>query len=104
MQTGQHDSVEDARAALELAALKFRHGRLWGCGGQGGGGSRSERLMNVLAAAGCRATLVDRPQVPPTWLFFLSPQRLRTLGSSLECMKRYFQGINSGDESTVFRA
>lgn len=60
IQEGQHDSVEDARAALQLAVLKFRHGPGWGCGNVWGG--RAERLMNVLSEANCRATLVDRPQ------------------------------------------
>lgn len=68
LQGGQHDSVEDARAALHLAALKFRHGPGWGCGTESGG--RTERLMNVLSEAGCRATLVDRAQAcvtPPAF-------------------------------------
>jgi DNA polymerase III epsilon subunit-like protein len=59
IQGGEHDSVEDARVALELARLKFRHGPGWGVEAP----DKGEKLCAVLAEAGRAASLVDRPDV-----------------------------------------
>lgn len=57
IQQGQHDSVVDARTALDLARLKFRHGPAFGVEPLVSG----DRLMDVLAAANRSATLVRSP-------------------------------------------
>ncbi|CAL8460741.1 g272 [Coccomyxa elongata] len=61
IQNGSHDSIDDARAAMELALLKFRHGPAFG------NAAAEERdgdpLCEVLAAAGRRCSLADRPDV-----------------------------------------
>ncbi|BDA41970.1 Small RNA degrading nuclease 5 [Coccomyxa sp. Obi] len=61
IQNGSHDSIDDARAAMELALLKFRHGPAFG------DAAAEERdgdpLCEVLAAAGRRCSLADRPDV-----------------------------------------
>jgi RNA exonuclease 1 len=59
IQGGQHDSVEDARVALELARLIFKHGPAWGVEAP----DKGEKLCLVLSELGRRATLVDRPDV-----------------------------------------
>ena len=45
-----HSSVEDARASLELALLKFRHGRAFGCAGVGVSGNDGSGDFGVLDA------------------------------------------------------
>ena len=68
IQEGDHDSVDDARAAMDLALLKFSRGPAFGAtpmagaGGIGGVYQRGERLLKVLSDAGKRSTLVDRPE------------------------------------------
>lgn len=68
IQEGDHDSVDDARAAMDLALLKFSRGPAFGAtpmagvGGIGGVYQRGERLLKVLSDAGKRCTLVDRPE------------------------------------------
>jgi len=59
IQAGEHDSVEDARVALALARLKFKHGPGWGVDAP----DKGEKLCVVLEAAGRAASLVDRPEV-----------------------------------------
>jgi hypothetical protein len=59
IQAGSHDSVEDARVAMELVRLKLKHGADFGTPG-----TRSlrtgVRLSTVLARHGHRACIVDR--------------------------------------------
>jgi len=68
IQEGDHDSVDDARAAMDLALLKFSRGPAFGAtplagvGGIGGVYQRGERLLKVLSDSGKRCTLVDRPE------------------------------------------
>jgi len=68
IQEGDHDSVDDARAAMDLALLKFSRGPAFGAtpmagaGGIGGVYQRGERLLKVLSDAGKRCTLIDRPE------------------------------------------
>ena len=69
IQEGDHDSVDDARAAMDLALLKFSRGPAFGAtpmaggaGGVGGVYQRGERLLKVLSDAGKRSTLIDRPE------------------------------------------
>lgn len=57
IQAGEHDSVEDARVALTLARLKFKHGPGWGVDAS----DKGEKLCVVLEAAGRAVSLVDRP-------------------------------------------
>jgi len=61
IQTGAdgHDSVEDARAAMDLAQLKFRHGPAFGVADEGP--PKADKLLAVLTDAGARCVLVDRP-------------------------------------------
>jgi RNA exonuclease 1 len=54
-----HDSVEDARAALDLALLKFERGPDFGRGGA----ERGEKLAAALSAAGRRGALVAEMEV-----------------------------------------
>jgi hypothetical protein len=61
IQSGCHDPVEDARAAMDLALLKIRNGPGFGTGGDGA--ALGEPLMEVLAEAGQPASLVDRRDV-----------------------------------------
>ncbi|KAI3430222.1 hypothetical protein D9Q98_004819 [Chlorella vulgaris] len=56
IQTGEHDPVEDARAALDLALLKFERGPGYGAAST----ERGEKLVEVLGSAGRRSTMVDR--------------------------------------------
>jgi len=55
IQQGSHDSVEDARAAMDLAKLKIKHGPGWGVERQ-----ETELLVQQLSEAGQRCSLVDR--------------------------------------------
>jgi RNA exonuclease 1 len=54
-----HDPVEDARAALDLALLKFERGPDFGRGGA----ERGEKLAAALSAAGRRGALVAEMEV-----------------------------------------
>ncbi|KAK9846542.1 hypothetical protein WJX81_006260 [Elliptochloris bilobata] len=58
IQAGSHDSVDDARAAMDLALLKIRRGPAFGTGALGE--LQGDRLVDRLAAAGRRCMLVDR--------------------------------------------
>lgn len=58
-QDGSHDSVIDARAALDLAKLKIKHGPSWGTSD----GRPFNALAEVLAEQGAKCCLVDRPDV-----------------------------------------
>ena len=58
IQGGEHDSVEDARVALALAQLKFRHGPAYGAEAP----DKGEKLCVVLEAAGRGVSLVDRAE------------------------------------------
>lgn len=53
-----HDSVDDARAAMDLALLKFRRGPDFGVAD---GPPNTDKLAAVLTDAGKRAIIVDRP-------------------------------------------
>lgn len=61
IQTGTrgHDSVDDARAAMDLALLKFKHGPEYGVAD--GSPQHTDKLAVVLTDAGRRACIVDRP-------------------------------------------
>lgn len=50
---GEHDPVEDARAALDLALLKFERGPAYGAAA----GERGDRLLDVLGAGRCGAAV-----------------------------------------------
>lgn len=53
IQEGEHDSVADARATRDLAALRIGKGPTWGC----------PHLLQLAADAGKHVMLVDRPEV-----------------------------------------
>jgi RNA exonuclease 1 len=57
--TGGHDSVDDARAAMDLALLKFRKGPDYGV--PDGAPAHTDKLARVLTAASRKAVIVDRP-------------------------------------------
>lgn len=57
IQDGSHDSVDDARAALELALIKVKRGPDFEAGGRGRG---ARPLAEVLAAKRRRVCVVDR--------------------------------------------
>jgi RNA exonuclease 1 len=59
IQQGSHDSVVDARTALDLAVLKISHGPSFGTNE----GQASDKLVDVVAAHGHRCCLVDRQDV-----------------------------------------
>ncbi|KAL4421609.1 hypothetical protein ABPG75_010900 [Micractinium tetrahymenae] len=58
IQQGEHNPVEDARAAMDLALLKFQRGPAYGAGGD-----RGDKLIEVLGEAGRRSVMVDRLEV-----------------------------------------
>ncbi|KAK9820565.1 hypothetical protein WJX72_011714 [[Myrmecia] bisecta] len=57
IQNGSHDSIADARAAMELAQLKVKNGPSFGLGTTD---EAFEKLMDVLGESNRRCTLVDR--------------------------------------------
>ncbi len=58
IQQGEHDSVVDARAALDLAKLKIAKGPAYGTPTQYE--EQGDRLMDVLHAHKRRCTLIDK--------------------------------------------
>lgn len=58
IQQGEHNPVEDARAAMDLALLKFQRGPAYGAGGD-----RGDKLIEVLGEAGRRSVMIDRLEV-----------------------------------------
>ena len=65
IQQGSHDSIDDARATMELALLKIKNGPLWD---RGGARSAGEPLPAALAQRGHRCCLVDRSAVVRQYL------------------------------------
>ncbi len=59
IQQGAHDSVVDARTALELAVLKISHGPSFGTSE----GQAMDKLVDVVAGHGHKSCLVDRQDV-----------------------------------------
>jgi hypothetical protein len=59
IQQGEHDSVVDARTALDLAILKISNGPSFGTNE----GQATDKLVDVVAAHGHRSCLVDRQDV-----------------------------------------
>lgn len=57
IQQGEHDSVVDARAALDLVKLKIARGPAFGTYLQG---AQGDKLVDVLHSHNKRCTLVDR--------------------------------------------
>lgn len=55
IQQGSHDSIDDARATMELVLLKIKNGPLWDKGGRNEGAP----LPAALAQRGHRCCLVD---------------------------------------------
>ncbi|XP_078441132.1 polynucleotidyl transferase, ribonuclease H-like superfamily protein isoform X2 [Wolffia australiana] len=54
-----HDSIEDARATMDLAILKFRHGPEFGSAPQ----FTKKKLVTILHESGRTCTLIDEPSV-----------------------------------------
>ncbi|PSC70139.1 small RNA degrading nuclease 5 [Micractinium conductrix] len=59
IQQGEHNPVEDARAAMDLALLKFERGPLYGAGTA----ERGDKLVEVLSDGGRRSAMVDKVEV-----------------------------------------
>eukprot|EP00892_Ulva_mutabilis_P007171 jgi/Ulvmu1/4826/UM020_0111.1 len=61
IQSGSHDSIDDARAAMELAQLKIRNGPDYGT--PQGRAQQGEPLTAVLSRHKCRSCFVDRQHI-----------------------------------------
>lgn len=61
IQSGSHDSIDDARAAMELAQLKIRNGPEYGT--VQGRAQQGEPLTLMLSRHKCRSCFVDRQSI-----------------------------------------
>lgn len=61
IQSGTHDSLDDARATMDLALLKFKHGPTWGTPDDPE--NAKDHVVDLLGSVGRTSCLVDRPEI-----------------------------------------